>query len=156
MNWNEKEIVYLKDNYPKNIRIEEIARSLGRTVISIRRKARKMSLSRKRFVSNIPKLPRKVTDRRYYEKNKEEIYKRKMNRRWRLKSELIELLGSKCQICGYNRSNAALEFHHNKSNKEFSIGVLLKGSSRQKLLKEARKCILLCANCHREVHHEGL
>jgi predicted HNH restriction endonuclease len=62
------------------------------------------------------------------------------------------LLGGKCSICGYNRCLNALEFHHNKGKKEEVLSVLIRDFSKQKSLKEIRKCILLCANCHRELH----
>ena len=78
-----------------------------------------------------------------------------MNRRKRLKAEAINLLGGKCKICGYNKCPDALDFHHPKNNKEGNIGTFLKNESREKLLKEAEKCILLCANCHRELHYNG-
>tara|TARA_R110000824_G_scaffold242992_2_gene431633 strand:- start:94 stop:324 length:231 start_codon:yes stop_codon:yes gene_type:complete len=65
--------------------------------------------------------------------------------------EAIKLLGGKCCGCGYNKCASALEFHHtDPSKKEFIIGSCKYG--RSKMLEEAKKCILLCANCHREFH----
>lgn len=68
--------------------------------------------------------------------------------------KLIELFGDKCTVCGYNRCYAALEFHHvDPSVKEYSPSKLLNNySTLDKLLKEVEKCVLLCSNCHREVH----
>lgn len=66
---------------------------------------------------------------------------------------MIEYKGGKCEICGYDKYKGALDLHHrNKSEKEF--GLAMQGLSRswEKMKKEADKCILLCANCHREVH----
>ena len=58
---------------------------------------------------------------------------------------------SKCGICGYNKSLVALDFHHlNEKEKEFTIRNKIKAWS--KLVEELRKCVLLCSNCHREVH----
>ena len=68
------------------------------------------------------------------------------------KFELVKILGGKCCICEYNKCNAALEFHH-KGNKEGSLAKMIRDISKQKALKELKKCILLCANCHRELHH---
>lgn len=77
------------------------------------------------------------------------------NSRQRLKQRLIEIAGGKCCICGYNKCTSALEFHHiNPEEKEFSIG----GNTNVGFLRaveEIKKCILVCANCHREIH-EGL
>jgi len=55
-------------------------------------------------------------------------------------------------MCGYSKSNAALQFHHPDPNKEFGIaqGGSTKGWSR--VLQEAEKCILICSNCHAEEH----
>lgn len=62
-----------------------------------------------------------------------------------------EILGNKCCKCGYNKCKQALEFHHvDPTKKDFVIGGSRYG--REKLLKEITKCILVCANCHREIH----
>jgi predicted HNH restriction endonuclease len=98
--------------------------------------------------------PRNIIDKRYYLKNKSRIYAQKLGRRRKLKLELIQLLGGKCNICGYSKSPAAFDFHHAKGDKENLISIMIKDSSKEKLLKEANKCILLCANCHRELHHK--
>lgn len=68
------------------------------------------------------------------------------------KQKAIEKLGGKCCVCGYNRCIAALDFHHKDP--------LLKDSTIKDMLhygwkrveKELEKCILVCANCHRELH----
>ena len=65
----------------------------------------------------------------------------------------IDYKGGRCQLCGYNRCPEALEFHHlETSGKDF--GISDKGYTRswKKIKEELDKCILLCANCHREVH----
>jgi hypothetical protein len=69
------------------------------------------------------------------------------------KKMAIEYLGGKCQKCGYDRNPAALEFHHRDgSEKEETINKLLRGSFKR-VMEELDKCDLLCANCHRELHH---
>lgn len=67
------------------------------------------------------------------------------------KLELIRLAGGACQTCGYDVCVGALEFHHPKGSKEASVSTLLRHSF-EKAATEARKCLLLCANCHRELH----
>lgn len=65
----------------------------------------------------------------------------------------IEYLGGKCIFCKYNRCSAALDFHHlDEDNKNF--GLSQKGMTRswEKTKQELKKCILVCANCHREIH----
>jgi 5-methylcytosine-specific restriction endonuclease McrA len=69
------------------------------------------------------------------------------------KKRAIDYKGGKCQVCGYNKSIEALCFHHiNPDEKSFGIGS--KGSSIawKKLKNEIDKCILLCQNCHCEIH----
>jgi DNA-binding transcriptional ArsR family regulator len=72
--------------------------------------------------------------------------------RRRTKRTLVEEAGGACVICGYNRCVAALEFHHlDPSTKRFALsrdGVTRSFAEAQ---EEARKCVLLCSNCHAEV-----
>lgn len=71
----------------------------------------------------------------------------------RRKSNLIKVFNSKCCICGFDKWQSALEFHHvNPENKEFGLTVNTTTKALEKQLAEARKCILVCANCHRGIH----
>ena len=73
--------------------------------------------------------------------------------RRRRKENLIKVLGSKCCICGYNKVIGALEFHHLiPEEKEYGISAQGTCHDIEKDLAEVKKCILVCANCHREVH----
>ncbi len=80
-------------------------------------------------------------------------------KKWResVKTKLVMSLGGSCFICGYNKSNRALQLHHlDPSEKEFSIGKSMRNPpSLEKIADEAEKCILLCGNCHSE-YHDGL
>lgn len=61
--------------------------------------------------------------------------------------------GGKCVFCGYDKNYAALDFHHiDPSKKLFGINTATKGT-RDKLMAEIEKCVLLCRNCHSELHH---
>lgn len=65
---------------------------------------------------------------------------------------LIDERGGQCERCGYSKCRAALEWHHrDPSEKEFSIGNR-RGKNIEELRTETNKCLLLCANCHREEH----
>ena len=80
--------------------------------------------------------PKKELEKSYYKRTKE---------------KLIEYKGGKCQVCGYNKCTSALEFHHlDPSQKDFTISGGTK--SFENLKPEVDKCILVCANCHREIH----
>lgn len=76
-------------------------------------------------------------------------------RRRVVKEKLVAHFGGKCQRCGYNKSVCALEFHH-KDPKDKRFGLAFGGWTRaySEALKEAEKCILICANCHREEHEK--
>ncbi len=89
---------------------------------------------------------KKLECKKCFNKN---LYKKRKD----IQQEARDLLGGNCSRCGYDKCQSALEFHHkDPTKKDFVIGG--NSLSRDKILKEAAKCILLCANCHREVHEE--
>lgn len=62
----------------------------------------------------------------------------------------------KCSVCGWNKFTPILEFHHkDKNKKDYEISKLcLRGSRNYKRLnEEMKKCVLLCPNCHKELHY---
>jgi 5-methylcytosine-specific restriction endonuclease McrA len=72
--------------------------------------------------------------------------------RRRVKRRLVERAGGACQLCGYDRYDGALQFHHvDPESKEFAISRNGTTRSWAELCAEADKCALLCANCHAEV-----
>ena len=74
-------------------------------------------------------------------------------RRDEVKRMAVEYKGGKCEICGYDKYQGALEFHHlNPEEKDF--GISAKGYTRsfEKVKEEIEKCILVCSNCHKEIH----
>lgn len=74
-------------------------------------------------------------------------------RREKIKLLAIEYKGGECEICGYKRCVSALEFHHLDPNeKEFGVGEKGYTRSIETIKKELDKCILVCSNCHREIH----
>ena len=65
----------------------------------------------------------------------------------------IEAFGGKCCICDYNKCPEALDFHHlDKNEKEEKPSYIIMRWSFEKAKKELEKCILVCSNCHREIH----
>lgn len=74
-------------------------------------------------------------------------------RRDELKRMAVEYKGGKCEICGYDKYVGALEFHHlNPEEKEFGIGAKGYTRSFEKVKNELDKCIMVCSNCHKEIH----
>ena len=93
-----------------------------------------------------------MAEKRTYQQRREALIKAVIKRRKKVKTMALEYKGGKCQSCGYNRCEAALELHHlDPKTKSFGIGE--KGYTRSwlKVKAELDKCILLCANCHREI-----
>jgi predicted DNA-binding protein YlxM (UPF0122 family) len=76
-----------------------------------------------------------------------------VKRKQKLKGLAIEYKGGKCVKCGYDKYNGALQFHHlNPEEKDFSFSDGGYSLSWLKIIKELDKCILVCANCHSEIH----
>lgn len=73
-------------------------------------------------------------------------------RRRRVKLALVEEAGGACRLCGYDRYPGALQFHHvDRADKSFAIADRGVARSIERARAEARKCILVCANCHAEL-----
>lgn len=89
-------------------------------------------------------------------------YNKKLNdniRKQRLKKQIyLEYKNTKCEICGYNKCNGALEFHHSKvEDKLFQISISYITAKTvadlsEAITKELDKCQVLCANCHNYIH----
>jgi len=89
----------------------------------------------------------------YNTKRKKDISNAVVKWRQDKKIKLVEYKGDCCQNCKYNKSIGALEFHHIDPNeKDFTISS--KSYAFERLKKEVDKCVLLCSNCHIEVHQE--
>jgi predicted HNH restriction endonuclease len=76
---------------------------------------------------------------------------RTRERRRRYKLKALELLGGKCKKCGYNKCIKALTFHH-LGGKDASVSRLSCRSGWKTIEEEIKKCIILCLNCHMELH----
>lgn len=90
---------------------------------------------------------------RTYADRREYLIMAVARRRKRLRTKAVEYKGGKCINCGYNRCQAALDFHHlDATQKEF--GISMDGITRawERVQKELDKCVLVCSNCHREIH----
>ena len=73
-------------------------------------------------------------------------------RRRRMKEILVREAGGRCSRCGYDRYVGALQFHHvDPAQKRFSLADAGLTRSLAKAREEARKCVLVCANCHAEL-----
>lgn len=89
------------------------------------------------------------TRRVWRENNQPLIKAQRMKQRDKIRSTVLELKSCGCSLCGYNKCSDAIEFHHVSADKE---GALSRASSMGAVYREAAKCIVVCANCHREIH----
>ena len=99
------------------------------------------------------KRPKKDRDReksqRWLSKNPDH----QRNKRNKRKKDLVALKGGKCVLCGYDKCIAALQFHHrDPKKKSFDLSSRSMLRAWDGLIKEAKKCDLVCANCHTEIH----
>lgn len=70
------------------------------------------------------------------------------------KRKVVEYKGGKCSMCGYNKCIASLDFHHIDPATKDSRWKVMKSWSFEKVKDELDKCILVCRNCHGEIHHK--
>lgn len=92
--------------------------------------------------------------RNYTQSERKEVRKKAViDWRVRTKKKLVEYKGGCCERCGYDKTIQALQFHHlNPDEKDFSISG--KSYSYERMKKEVDKCMMVCANCHIEIHEE--
>ena len=92
-------------------------------------------------------------------KNKRhQSYKAQKSRGLTRKLELLQTTGDCCVLCGYNKNLAALTFHHvDADEKSFKLDMRSLSNRRIKVIRtELEKCILVCQNCHAELHNPHL
>ena len=91
--------------------------------------------------------------KRTYADRRDYLIKAVAKRRKKIRQMSVEYLGGKCCFCGYDRCFSALDFHHvDESSKEFGLSQNGMTRSWKKTRKELNKCILVCSNCHHEIH----
>lgn len=79
---------------------------------------------------------------------------RKNNRKYRddVQELVLEFKKSGCVLCGETEPCCLSAHHRNTKTKKFTIGDRTKWHSLAAIIKELKKCICLCENCHRKVH----
>lgn len=89
----------------------------------------------------------------YYYLCKTCLSNKDLKRRVDFKIKAIKYKGDKCQHCGYDKNITALEFHHINPEEKEILPAKLYSKPWEYAKQELDKCILLCANCHREEHY---
>lgn len=155
MKWSHKDEEYLKTHYiDTSVTYEAMIAHLGKSKKSICHKASRMGVSRGRKPANKSKRPRTEYDNEYYRLNKQKIMDARRDRRRALKRHLVMIMGGCCSKCQYKRSLSALDFHHKGEDKEGELSRLIHSEQKKMAIRESKKCIILCANCHRELHEK--
>lgn len=100
----------------------------------------------------------RLSQRKYYEDNKD-IYRNSVRKRRAAKRDWFKNIISKlfCIVC-LESTNECLDFHYiDPKKKDRSVSVLV-GSMRTKemIINEMNKCVILCSNCHRKYHAGNL
>lgn len=73
--------------------------------------------------------------------------------RHKMKERAVQYKGGACQCCGYNRCINVLSFHHrDPEHKDFGIAAAGETRSWERVKAEIDKCVLVCSNCHGEIH----
>lgn len=92
-------------------------------------------------------------EKRTYKDRAEYMKRAVAKRRLMIKQRAVEYKGGKCCICGYSRYIGALDFHHiDPKAKKFNLGLDGLTRSWDRTKSEIDKCVLVCSNCHREIH----
>lgn len=94
-------------------------------------------------------------DKRKYSDRREYIIGAVAKRRKKVRILAVEYKGGQCERCGYDRCIEAFDFHHkDPTQKDFGISSYGHSRSWERVKNELDKCVMLCANCHREIHAE--
>jgi hypothetical protein len=95
--------------------------------------------------------------KQHYQDNKSKysirFKKRKQARQEYLKNLKLEL---GCYLCGYNKCSRALVFHHLYGKDDTLTNAVKNGWAYKRIDNELSKCVILCQNCHCEVHDRSI
>ena len=93
-----------------------------------------------------------MAEKRTYRDRADYLKKAVAKRRRKIKEFAVSYKGGRCEVCGYSKCVWALDLHHrDPKTKSFGIGARGYTRSWDAVKKEADKCVLVCANCHREI-----
>lgn len=110
------------------------------------------SQNKKNGKNNMCKECNRKYQKEHYKKNKKTYIDKAKLRRNISKDIFLEYMkDKKCAICWYNKSIAALDFHHKKDKFKLVSVMVRIWYSWGRIIKEIEKCDILCSNCHREI-----
>ena len=91
----------------------------------------------------------------YYVKTKKDRLPGIRLRYLRRKIKVIQYMGGVCEDCQGSFNPCVYDFHHVDGTKEHNVSHLLRGKW-ENIINELKKCVMLCANCHRLRHFKYL
>lgn len=96
----------------------------------------------------------KEINARYYQENKDKYYEHNKRNRKILKEKFLEFKSTlKCSICFESR-HWCLDFHHVNDDKLSNVSDLVRFGNWNKIMEEIEKCIVVCRNCHADIHYQ--
>lgn len=154
--------------------LNQISKSTGKSLTTVRYWVKKLDIQikTKNFAEQgkkdygqsrvCPKCEKNCPINQFYNRRGKEnssVYCKKcstiqtLSRLQRLKKQMVDYKGGSCQMCGYKKYMGALEFHHiDPKQKDFNLSRMKQYTFNDKVTNELDKCILVCSNCHREIH----
>ena len=93
----------------------------------------------------------------HYKKNKLKVLIATYKRKKEEKEKWVAFKASlKCSYCDQNHP-AALDFHHkDPKQKNREVSYYVKNYQYTRAMEEVKKCLVLCANCHRILHFDEI
>ena len=90
---------------------------------------------------------------KHYANNRQKVLATTLKNKKQNKKKWMEFKSTlACKFCGENHP-AALDFHHeDPSQKDREVSYFVKNYQYKRAMEEVKKCLVLCANCHRKVH----
>jgi len=142
----------LQELVSKGLSTRQIAKETGKSQTSVRYWLGKHELN----TTRIHKCKCGETDKKKFHPGRYSEC-RECRKKWqrdrfrRLKKFYVDYKGGKCVKCGYNKCQASLDFHHLEGKDP--NWKYMRRWAKKRVLKELDKCILVCRNCHGEIHY---
>jgi len=115
---------------------------------------KKRTMSKRKYCLNCSPFGKHNTRRIHLTKEKTDDNVTLAKNRENKKSFLVNVMGGECSICGYNKCLASLTFHHIvPSDKKYRVSGSVIGKNKESVIREVCKTVLICSNCHGEVHY---
>lgn len=92
--------------------------------------------------------------RDYKENGRKALFIERANKKKQELKDFLNLIREHngCAFCE-ERELCCMDFHHlDPSQKDASVSYLCESKSKDRMLNEMKKCVVVCSNCHRKIH----